>query len=675
MAEFLLELLSEEIPPAEQERGAAALGKMIIEMFAAEGVAAERMRYFSSARRIGVCCDGIPAQRAASTETKRGPKKDAPQAAIEGFKRSLPNAHIELREGYYFAQIEHQAVDMRARLCDLLPPLMRGFGWKKSMRWIEGDDFRWIRPLRSILCLLDGETVPFTLANLRAGNQTCGHHIDAPDFFAIASFAEYKQKLEAAYVLIDPEARREKIKAQIPTSADSYPALIGVMAALSEYPILKAGRTSGNILPSEMITHSIYAKEYCYLTSNDASTNGASTNGASTDGASFLMLIDGERKNDEAIAKGVHKVLQAQINDANFFIETDQKTGLDALRAQLAQFSFHEKLGTMLAKADRLQTLVSKPPLNGDELAARAAHYAKADIASLSGREFPEALGAIGAALFLAQYPEAPPAIAEAIQSHVLPLAANDRLATKAGQLIALADRADMLVGFFAIGEVPTGSKDPFALRRAALSMVRTVLESEENDFSALDLSDLFRAALALYEIEDADKIKALHHFIAERLKYHLRDHYPPDLVDAAMKNEAGLNLRRIAARLQALSAFLDSENGAHLMTAWQRLNGILKNGAGETAELNPDLLSEPAEKALAHRLEMKGYIAALNAHHFTEAFDLLAALRADVDDFFDHVRVEVEDSEIRENRYALCRRLRDIMRMAADFSSVVRKG
>ena len=733
MAELLLELLSEEIPPSMQESASKRFEKSLREELELQ---IENSKFlpgisFSTPRRIGIWLE-VPHEFPAKIDKKRGPKTTAPKQAINGFRKSLlgSNATITEQDGYYFARIERPAVDTKTLLTYLLPEMLNKFSWPKSMRWPQnpdgGGDFRWVRPLRSVLCILDHETVNFSLGGVQSSNITYGHIFDAPDQIIVSSFADYRQKLSEAHVLIFPKERRKEIQRQMKKNADMMSPLendfINQAIRLSEYPILQ--EFQGNFdsenresysLPGK-IKSSILMKENCLPLYPGALP------------PDFIICIDGNKKNNELIAKGFSVVLQARMKDAAFYINKDYETGLKRLREKLKDISFHPKLGNFFEKVERFEKLSLGQTLQNlfpdelwDDVIQLAAHYAKADIASQSGREFPEALGEIASQLFWhATVPPAPQLpdppgppdsdlslsepssdisdedsdtpntyikipynvgeeIGKIIASHYDPVPP-----TNAGRILALADRADTLAGFFSIGEMPTGSKDPFALRRAALSIIRIILENE-TDFQKLDLNDLFAEALDLYSIQDKKPIlEKLRAFITERLKFYLRaQDQSADFVAAAMRAESGLNLVRIQARLRALAQFLNTKDGDHLMTAWRRLSGILKETASASASgsasdcANPPAIerfTEPAEKKLAQALRMEDYKQALADHDFPRAFALLAQLRAPVDDFFDNVRVNVDDPELRQNRLALCAALHSIMRQAADFSSIAGK-
>ena len=680
MAEFFLELVSEEIPPAQQEIAERSLERLLLDAFRKEGVTAKTRATFSTPLRFGICLDEVPTTLPARNEERRGPPESAPAKAVEGFTRTCgEGAKIEVRDGYYFALITTPETTMRERLMALLPELLRAFPWQKSMRWLEGDDFRWVRPLREITCLLDGEALHFQVAQRRAGNKK-----------GVRNFAEYEEIMREKNIFIDPQERGEQIKKQISQQLEGgedhgyYD--LKKFITLTEMPIIRRyTKTDSRIftqeekdwnmsIPPYQVEQIILEKEFHMLVLIEGQPEG-----------SYLILLDGkkEKKNEGGIIKNFEKVLEARTNDATFFFKQDMETGMESLRQKLSGFIFYHQLGTMLDKAERIETLCKK---YNDPNLQTVARYCKADIASQTGKEFPEALGDIGAVLFCLEkespesldpmFRDIPLEILErprAIRTHYQPIGAKDSLPSKEGQLLGLADRADTLVGFFSINELPTGSKDPFALRRAAIGMIRIILESPStdngNDFSQLNLNDLFTQALQAYGKQDKAVLDKLRLFITERLKYHLRQDFAPDLVDAAIK-DTDLNLKRIEARVKALHAFLKSDNGKALMAAWRRISGILKNNAS-SAKLNHDLLKEKAEINLAQQLNLPAYAQALEAHDFNQAFTILANLRQNFDTFFDEVRVETDDKTLTQNRLALCSAAQEMMRQAADFSKI----
>ncbi len=677
MAEFFLELVSEEIPPAQQETAALSLERLLLDAFRKEGVAAKTRATFSTPLRFGICLDEVPTTLPARSEERRGPPESAPAKAVEGFTRTCGTAaKIEVRDGYYFALITTPETAMGERLRVLLPELLRAFPWQKSMRWIEGDDFRWVRPLREITCLLDGEALDFQVARLTAGNKK-----------GVRDFDDYQKTMHDNNILIDPQERQDKIQKQMEKllkESKSYDFakeplfetenIIKQMSRITEQPkLLKSSISMNpeNPLPQLMdfisireAQKSLFYKELCIpiglLTKDGSSWSGV-----------FVALIKENQERAEKNARsGIKKTLDARLEDLRFFLNEDNKIGLDRLREKLKSFPFYPKLGTMLDKANRIKTLCEK---YNDEAIQQATYYCKADIATQTAQEFPEATGGIGRHLFPLENKELDQKqgsrIIRAIETHYQPIGAKDNLPSKEGQLLGLADRADTLVGFFSINELPTGSKDPFALRRAAIGMIRIILESNDNDFSQLNLNELFTQALQEYGNQNEAVLDKLRLFITERLKYHLRQDFAPDLVDAAIK-DTNLNLKRIEARVKALHAFLKSDNGKALMAAWRRISGILKNNAS-SAKLNHDLLKEKAEINLAQQLNLPAYAQALEAHDFNQAFTILASLRQNFDTFFDEVRVETDDKTLTQNRLALCAAAQDMMRQAADFSKI----
>ena len=680
MAELLLELLSEDIPPSMQEAAAENLDRLLRAALKKQGCEVEQGDMFSTPRRIGVWFIDLPHELAAQTETRRGPKISAPQQAIDGFQHSLAgiNAKITEQDGYHYAQIERPAMKMKSLLAEIIPELLQNFPWPKSMRWPQGGSFRWVRPLRSVLCILDGEVVPFSVGGVAADNITYSFINHQPEKKEISDIQNYRSTFGP---LIHYQIRFRKIEAEATRAVNAPKSVFTNITGILENPNpiqIEAGSFDDNQLPYA-VCDAILWKENCVRTE------------FGTPRLSLRTFIEGVKseKEKKIIHEGYQKLIKARIQDALFLLAQDKKTGLDELRKKLADISFHPKLGSVLDKAERFEKLCTGrtlrdlfPEKEWEEVIQPAAHYAKIDIASQTGKEFPEALGQIAVKLWEKEKPKSDPKIIHAMDQQYFPKRRDRSLPHEEGMILSLADRADTLAGFFSIGETPTGSKDPFALRRSALGIIRIILENEK-DFQKLDLNDLFAEALDLYGIQDKKPVlEKLRAFITERLKFYLRaQDQSADFVAAAMRAESGLNLVRIQARLRALAQFLNTKDGDHLMTAWRRLSGILKETASGSASAsdcaNPpaaERFTEPAEHALAQALRLEGYDQALAAHDFPRAFALLAQLRAPVDDFFDNVRVNVDDPQLRQNRLALCAALHSIMRQAADFSSIAGK-
>ena len=681
MAEFLLELLSEDIPPSMQEAAGENLDRLLRAALKKQGCEVAQGDMFSTPRRIGVWFIDLPRELAAQTETRRGPKIGAPQQALDGFQHSLAgvNAKISEKDGYHHVQIKHPPKEMKSLLAEIIPELLQNFPWPKSMRWPQGGSFRWVRPLRSVLCILDGEVVPFSVGGVAADNITYSFINHQPEKKEISDIQNYRSTFSP---LIHYRIRFRKIEAEATIGPNAPESVLTNITGILENPNriqIEAGSFDDNQLPYA-VCDAILWKENCVRTK------------FGTPRLSFRTFIEGVKseKEKKIIHEGYQKLIKARIQDALFFLAQDKKTGLDELRKKLADISFHPKLGSVLDKAERFEKLCTGrtlrdlfPEKEWEEVIQPAAHYAKIDIASQTGKEFPEALGQIAVKLWGKEKPKSDPKIIHAMDQQYFPKRRDRSLPHEEGMILSLADRADTLAGFFSIGETPTGSKDPFALRRAALSIIRIILENE-TDFQKLDLNDLFAEALDLYSIQDKKPIlENLRAFITERLKFYLRaQDQSADFVAAAMRAESGLNLVRIQARLRALAQFLNTKDGDHLMTAWRRLSGILKETNGGSSASGSDCanppaaerFTEPAEHALAQALRLEGYDQALAAHDFPRAFALLAQLRAPVDDFFDNVRVNVDDPQLRQNRLALCAALHSIMRQAADFSSIAGK-
>ena len=703
MAEFLLELVSEDIPPAMQDKPAqdcaCALEQVFIEAGSQDVCLKET---FSTPLRFGVYFDNINKKSVAMSQTKRGPRQTAPQKAIQGFKKSLPpDAVIKIENDYYFATLSYPQRAMADILKARLPLILRQMDWAKSMRWIEGDDFRWPRPLRHILCIFDGKAVDFEIANLKA----CAFGQDGKK---IQSFLDYRQFIKNNHILIDPHQRASNITKQIEhLTRTQKGAVISDYSAerlsrLTETPFLQKARMEREDikLPSKIIDV-IFHKEYC-LPIQIRQKNTLTWQ-------KELIILFKEKKPpaiQKLIIQGFITNLKARLKDAAFFIEQDKIKGIERLRDELKSISFHSQLGSLYDKAERIRSLAMSKLLtqnmdeNDKKMVAMAAYHAKSDIASLSGREMPEALGDIGKELFASVYldgthldmePKRKSLIADAIQSHALPQKQKDGLPSQIGQIVALADKADSLAGFFSIGELPSGSKDPFALRRLALGLIRIIFESSDHAplFQNLDVMDLFRQALTLYQTKEREKegkkerkavLDNLYHFVIDRLKYLLRaqgKNY--DLVDAAIHNKDDksqtLKLKQIQKRVEALEVFLKTPQADSLMVAWRRVHGILKQSPykDHDNQINEKIFEEKAEKNLNEALKNQAYHHALKQHDFTQALTLLADLRPAIDDFFDHVRLDCDNPTISQNRYALIGKLRDIMWQAADFSAMTK--
>jgi glycyl-tRNA synthetase beta chain len=688
MAELLLELLTEEIPARMQTRAAEDLQRLAAEKFAAAGLAPAKLETFVTPRRLTLVAEGLPTAQPDLTEERRGPRVGAPANAVEGFLKSAGLASLdqcEMRDTgkgeFYFAVIRRAGRPAAAVLPELLRAVVLELPWPKSMRF-PAARFRWVRPMTSALCLFDGKVLKLDLDDVPVGDETRGHRFLSPAPFAVSGFADYRQKLREARVMLRTEDRRQAITlalyekaAEARLTVKDDPALLDEVTGLVEWPVVLLGSIDSTFLdlPPEVMTTSMRAhQKYFACLDHDGKL-----------APRFLLVAnmiadDGGRQ----IVAGNERVLRARLSDARFFWEQDRKIKLADRVPKLAERVFHAKLGSMLEKVERLEKLVVElaPYSKADpEKVRRAAALAKADLSSGMVGEFPELQGIMGR--YYALHDGEAPEIADAIAEHYSPLGPNDRCPNAPTSIaVALADKLDSLVGFFSIGEKPTGSKDPFALRRAALGVIRLILENRLR----LPLARVFRKAFVIVSEGDkgasgTDPTLDLLAFFADRLKVHLREQgVRHDLIAAvfALGNED--DLVRLLARVAALDAFLGTEDGANLLVAYRRAANIVrieekKDRTTYPGEPDPKLLVEPAEATLAAELERAAAAStdALRQEAFTKAMEALAALRGPVDEFFARVTVNCDNRDLRANRLRLLAQIRDTLNRVADFSQI----
>ncbi|MSO85640.1 MAG: glycine--tRNA ligase subunit beta [Rhodospirillales bacterium] len=692
MAELLLELLSEEIPARMQARAAEDLKRLICDNLGVERLTFTKAESYVTPRRLTLVVDGLPLRQADVAEERRGPRVDAPAQAIEGFLRSagLTLAQCEKRATdkgtFWFAVIAKKGAKTADMLPDLLGSVVTGFPWPKSMRW-DGPT-RWIRPVRGIVCLLDGKEIQFLFGGMKAGSATRGHRFLAPKPFTVRNFADYKKKLLKARVMLDPAERRAvierdaaKLAAAKGLSLVPDVGLTNEVVGLVEWPVVLIGRIDEAFmdLPPEVLA-TVMRHHQKYFALKDKSGKLAPY---------FVAVANIETKDrGAAIVAGNERVLRARLADARFFLDQDRKKKLADRVPALKDRVFHAKLGNDFVRIQRLRLLA--PMIAGfvpgtDKAAVdRAAELCKADLTTGMVGEFPELQGAVGRYYALADGENR--AVADAIAEHYRPLGPGD-FCPKApvSVAVALADKLDTLVGFFAIGERPTGSKDPFALRRAALGVIRLTVENGLR----IPLAEVFRHADALHAASargpgarlDVNEMLA---FFADRLKVALKEKgVRHDLIDAVLavkKADGSLedDLVRLLARVDALRAFLATGDGANLLVAYRRAANILKieekkDGRAYDAPADPALLTSPEEKALAAALDdaRAKIAAALAAEKFQDAMRALSALRAPVDTFFDKVTVNCDDANLRVNRLRLLSRIRVALGGVADFSRI----
>jgi glycyl-tRNA synthetase beta chain len=730
MPQLLLEFFSEEIPARMQARAEQDLERLLMDRLTAAGFIPEGVKAFAGPRRLAAVVEGLPARSADVREERKGPRVGAPEKAIEGFLRGAGLASIEAAKvqadpkgDFYVALIEKPGRQTRDVVAEIVPEIVRAFPWPKSMRSAD-QDLYWVRPLQRILCAFDGEAVEIALPGVESGRTTSGHRFHAPAPFEVRRFDDYAQKLKAARVIVSREERKATILAEARTLCAARnlelvedPGLLEETSGLVEWPIVLLGDMDPAFLdlPGEVIRLTMRTHQK-YFAVRDPKTQKLAPHFVVV---ANIEAIDGGK----AIAAGNARVLSARLNDARFFWAKDGGTDLytDERREKLKEIVFHQKLGSVWDKVARVKALALKlcAATGADaRLVERAADLAKMDLVTETVGEFPELQGQIGRQLAEGKEHAS---VAIAIEDHYRPLGPNDRVPNDPVAItLALADKLDTLAGFWAIGEKPTGSSDAFGLRRAALGVVRIVLENKvrlvlryklqlaltrfnETAYSNIDedknVRDMTfnrsaveqeeRQGLRSYWVGTgfdqagvvalADQLLA---FLADRLKVQLREQGKRhDLVDAvfALGDD---DLVRIVARVEALSEFLNSEDGRNLLAGYKRAANIIaaeeKKGRGLTeqeraAGVAKKLLEEPAERALHDALAnaKAAAAAAADREDYGAAMAALAPLRAPVDAFFEAVLVNAEDPALRVNRLNLLHEIRTALHAVADFSKI----
>ncbi|WP_159709760.1 glycine--tRNA ligase subunit beta [Geminicoccus flavidas] len=689
MAELLLELFSEEIPARMQDQARADLARLIGAGLAEAGLSPVDIRSFATPRRLALVADGLPARQADRVVEKRGPRVDAPQRAKDGFFASLAGQDYRLEERdegkkgvVLYALSDQPGLPAGQVVKPLVERVLAQFPWAKSMRWGTGEA-RWVRPLQSILCVLDGEVVPVEFAGLVAGRTSFGHRFMAPGPIEVTSFADFATKLEAAKVMLDQDRRRELILARAAELAsgagltlEQDPGLVEELKGLAEWPVPLIGRIEASFmeLPAEVLVTSMREhQKYLATRRADGSL-----------GDRFVFVANRETLDGgAAVIAGNERVLRARLWDAKFFWAKDREQPLEARLPQLGRMVFHAELGTLEAKVQRLVALagfIAGLIPEGDRLAAeRAALLAKCDLVTGMVGEFPELQGVMGG--YYARHQGEPDAVAQAVAEHYAPKGPDDLCpSAPVSVAVALADKIDTLTGFFAAGIRPTGSKDPFALRRAALGVIRLIVENRLR----LPLLELFAQAHRLYGqrfsgVDAAALSRELLGFFIDRLQVQQRaSGVRHDLILAVVAQGGDDDLVRILARVAALQGFLATEDGANLLAAWRRATNIVrieekKDRASYAGRPAADLLVDPAERTLAAGLDAAGseIDSALAAEDYGRAMAALAALRPVLDQFFDKVLVNVDDAALRRNRLFLLSTIQAALSAVADFGAV----
>jgi glycyl-tRNA synthetase beta chain len=741
MPDLLLEFLSEEIPARMQARAADDLKKIVTDRLVAAGLVYEGAKAFATPRRLALSVHGVPARQPDIREEKKGPRVGAPEGAIAGFLKaaglkSIDQAKVQpdKKGDFYVALIEKQGSPALEVLAEMIPEVVRGFPWPKSMRWGSGR-LAWVRPLHSILATFGPETeepdiVAFSVDGIVASDQTRGHRFMAPGAFKVRHFDDYIAKLEAAKVVLDPVRRAATILADAKNLAFAQgyelledDGLLAEVAGLVEWPVTLMGSFDAAYLaiPEEVIRATIRNNQKCFVLRDTASAK--LTN-------KFILVANEEASDGgKAIVAGNERVIRARLSDAKFFYETDLKARLEDRLPKFGGIVFHEKLGTQAERIARMVALAGQlAPIVGADgaKAERAAQLCKADLLTDVVGEFPELQGLMGR--YYAEAQSEDEAVAHAIEDHYRPKGPDDLVpADPVSIVVALADKIDTLVGFWAIDEKPTGSKDPYALRRAALGVIRIVVENELRlplrlqlwrHFSVIRRDENLADAIALLhplneqilklsatDIELAVKLEVLvsekakqlagpvlvqahsylHQthdllsFFADRLKVQLReDGARHDLVDAVFALEGRDDLLLIVRRVEALGKFLDTDDGKNLLAGVKRASNILrieekKDNKSYTGAPDTKRLAAGEEKALAEAVNVarREASAAVAKEDFAAAMSAMAKLRPFVDAFFDKVTVNVDDKALRENRLKLLNEIREATRAVADFSKI----
>ncbi|MEM9062473.1 MAG: glycine--tRNA ligase subunit beta [Pseudomonadota bacterium] len=736
MPDLLLELFSEETPARMQSRASVDLKKLVTDHMVEAGLTYAGGRAFATPRRLTLALSDLPAVTPDTVEERKGPRTDAPEKALAGFLRStgLEKDQLEVRDDkkgqVWFAVIRRKGRPAADVIAEAVEHAVRNFPWPKSMRWGAGS-LRWVRPLHSILCVLSdeagSETVPLEIDGISSGDVTYGHRFHAPEAIRVSTFDDYVAKLEAAKVILDPVERTARIEADAQNLAFAQglevvqdKGLLAEVAGLVEWPVTLMGEIGEAFLdlPPEVLQTSMKEHQKFFSVRNPKTGRIER----------FVTVANIEAADGGAtILAGNGKVLAARLSDAKFFWENDLRTvktgGMAALAEPLKAVTFHNKLGTQWERIERIAALAAgiAPSVGADpETARAAAMVCKADLSSEMVYEFPELQGTMGR--YYAEHGGLAPEIAASCEAHYAPLGPSDDVPSEPVSIaVALADKIDMLTGFWAIDEKPTGSKDPFALRRAALGIIRICLGNEirlrlgstidghepyvmvgiptpegealESISGAIpgfkDMLDSFKASPfgGLIEGELLERKLAEHggnsqnliEFMADRLKVFLRDQgIRHDVIQACFDLGGQDDLVLLVNRVRALQAFLDTEDGANLLAGYKRASNIVaaeekKDGVEYSGGAEQKFAERDEERALFAALDAaEPEIArALEAEDFTAAMGEMAKLRAPIDAFFDQVTVNAENQIVRRNRLCLLTRVRQVMRQVAVWEAV----
>jgi len=692
MSDFLLELLSEEIPARMQAGARAELEKLFRREMDAAGVSVGDLTVYSTPRRLALIARELPTETEAVREEAKGPPEGAPDQAVEGFcrKNGVARDQLEVRDvkgrNAYFAVIEKPGRAVKDLLAEAIPAIIRDFAWPKSMRWgdasISTESPRWVRPLSGIVAILGEDLIECGVDSITSGYATVGHRFHHQGEITIGSADDYVENLRACHVIVDHEERQDAVRAGAEKAAEDAglklvedEGLVIENAGLTEWPVPLLGRFDESYLdvPPEVIQLTARVNQKYFVC---ADANGKLAN-------AFICTANIEADDPAVVVDGNRKVLAARLSDARFFWELDQKTSLEDHAKKLERITFHEKLGTVADKVERVAKLSRWLCEEGivkanPDLAERAARLCKADLVTEMVGEFPELQGLMGG--YYAEKEGLRQEVSDAIRDHYKPVGQGDEVPTAPVTVaVSLADKLDTLIAFFDIKEFPTGSKDPFALRRAALGILRLLLENDirvQTDFVIekwLGQADPTQH-LSEQDIARRSILTAIPVFLLDRLKVQLKEQgIKHDRIDASDRWNFREDVRmdRVVRRAKALQVFLDTEDGANLLAGYKRAANILKKEEFEPTE--PSHAPEDAEKALIDALQAAEpkAVAAIAEEDFAAAMSALASLRAPIDRFFEDVIVNAEEKHVRAARLTLLSRFRDAVHQVADFSRI----
>ncbi len=731
MTDFLLELRCEEIPARMQLKASDDLARLFTEELAKTGLKPESIDSFVTPRRLALIARNLPLETAAVSEEFKGPRTAAPAQALEGFlrKTGLTQDQLEDRDGVWFATVNKAGRATAEVLAEAIPTIIRAFPWPKSMRWGTAsqttESLRWVRPLQGIVAIFGEDLVDIEIEGVRSGYATLGHRFHHPGEITIGSAHDYVEKLRACHVIVSHQERQSIIEAKAAESAAAHgysviedKGLVAENAGLTEWPVPLLGDFDPAFLevPPEVIQLTLRINQK-YFVLRDASGQLA---------PAFICTANIEAKDGgAAIIAGNRKVLAARLSDARFFWDQDRKTKLEDHARKLERITFHEKLGTVADKVERVaklaRWLVEEGGVKGADadLAEQAARLAKADLVTEMVGEFPELQGVMGG--YYARAEGLPDAVADAIRDHYKPIGQGDEVPCAATTIaVSLADKLDTLVAFFAAGMFPTGSKDPFALRRSALailslltenglrmplasaisysfdlirrSFLNTQLMTELSKLRGKDIAGnqehLDRLMVSIMAGFNPDRawtdmerdaatalVGELLDFFADRLKVQQREAgVRHDLIDAVFALGGEDDLVRLLARVTALQSLVATDDGTNLLAGYKRAANILKKEGVKTADkVELTYVPEQAEAGLIAALDIAEprATAAVGAEDFEGAMAALATLRAPIDAFFEAVTVNDADPAKRSARLALLARVREAVHAVADFSKI----